>query len=562
MLCRGFVRVPRGPADVGRLATVVVGAGPAGLLFAALARLLAEQRGIGVDAWPVWVVDKRATYVRTHRLRMDPGPYRDIAASVADPRFDAVIAWLAEERFRPAINDLEDRLSALVAELGVQRAQLEFGGSVIPDFSALKDWFRDAADLADGTQITIVGADSVHSDVRRQLLGGAGSPQTQTHAEVARLKIEGADLPKVLGWLDQYRLSKLLGSVLDYRLNQNGHAEVDLFLEPSEHRAVAALGARPAAPVVLDAARLKRVSAPLFRKVVRQFSTGLAPQRAQVSLTSTFRLDVQHSPRVARLDPASGAWVFLVGDAAVSLPFFRGMACLGACAMRLASLHVYMGVGSPVDPGARYTEEVDHIRAREDRVVASRSWLIRFARDFARISALLPFPIQSWFLRVEDSDPKRSRWSGGLAVNLATAALAATIALTAPWLDAHVWEPLGWLWLLALPLQFGGGALYDAARIFEPPNRALVWTWRLQVLGLMVLGPVVTVWNSMALGRPAQLHSLGSWFVLGLAFAAGVVVFEAVHNRLLSRAAPGEDGQSVRTPTDTARSPTPGRRRP
>src|SRR5262249_61624395 len=92
---------------VTRIATVVVGAGPAGLLFTIVARILHERRGGKPGAWPLYLFDKRAAYERNHRLRIAPGPYREIARDLDHPGFDALLRFLEEHRFSPEVNRLE-----------------------------------------------------------------------------------------------------------------------------------------------------------------------------------------------------------------------------------------------------------------------------------------------------------------------------------------------------------------------------------------------------------------------------------------------------------------------
>jgi len=66
----------------------------------------------------------------------------------------------------------------------------------------------------------------------------------------------------------------------------------------------------------------------------------------------------------------------------------------------------------------------------------------------------------------------------------------------------------------------------------EPgPDTWIKAVWRWQILGLLILGPSITLRNSWSLGRVAQAHSLESWFVLGLIFATGLVIFEGLQRR-------------------------------
>ncbi len=557
-----------------RLATAVIGAGPAGLLFCLIGRVLHP----GAD-WDLALYDKRAEYNRTHRLRIAPAPYRAIQRDLNDPRFDALMAFLEENSFSPAVNLLEAHLAGALADLGVSRRVLEA---------------RDLADLPlSGRRRTIVGADSVHSTVRG-LLGG--TTQGATHQTVARLRITGPGLPAALGVVDRYRLSKLLGSVLDYRLNPNGWAEVDLFLTPGEHAAAGGLGARPAAPVLLQARTLDRVRAPLLRRIVEHLGRGFGAGPCEVALTSTFRLEHAVAPRRSWARP--DADVFLVGDAAVSLPFFRGMACLAQCAHALARVHAdlladppprdpmflqadrplviggrplpgrILGVtpttwrGAPADvvlhqwlwrygvhvlrrtsdghasvyrlawisaraaaadfrdqaePARRYDTEVDAIVRAELAIVRARSRLLGGVREFVRVSALLPFPIQDWFLSVPEPAPAPpAPITPGLAMNAGVALVAAALALAG-------------LPLAAMAAQAVGGVVYHAAIVFEAgPRSAVRRVWALQIAALMLVGL-----GGAVSGRPPLAFA---WLLMSATFVAGLYAFEALAARWLRSA--------------------------
>ena len=551
-----------------RLATAVVGAGPAGLLFCLVGRILYP----GAD-WDLALYDKRAEYARTHRLRIAPAPYLAIQRDLQDPRFDALIAFLEAADFSPAVNRLEAHLSEALASVGVVRQVLEA---------------RSLADIPlAGDRRTIVGADSVHSTVRG-LLGGATAGAT--HQTVARLRITGPGLPAALGVVDRYRLSKLLGSILDYRLNPNGWAEVDLFLGAREHAAAGGLGARPAEPVVLTAHTLDRVRAPLLRRIVEHLGRGFGAGPCEVALTSTFRLEHAVAPRRSWARP--DADVFLVGDAAVSLPFFRGMACLAQCAHALARVHADLLAelpardttilapdrplviggrplpgrilavapttwhGAPADvvlhrwlwrygvhilrrtetghesayrlawigqraatadfrdradPVRRYDAEVATIVRSELAIVRARGRLLGGVREFVRVSALLPFPIQDWFLTVPDAEPTRLSITPGLAMNAGIALGAAGLAL-------------GGFALPALAVQALGGVVYHAALVFEAgPRRLVRRVWELQIAGLMLAGGV-----GAASGRPWLALA---WLGMSATFVAGLYAFDGLAGR-------------------------------
>ncbi len=517
------------------MVTAVIGAGPAGLLFCIAARLLSLQTTSTQtpSRWTLALFDKRTAYARTHRLRMDPRPYQAMAKALQDERFDALMAFLNEARFKPVVNELEERLVSLAAELGVRKVQLTLGdGPEQTDLPALRAHLEEEGLLTPDGVLTVVGADSVHSTVRR-LAMGQDDIHKHTHQQLVRLRVEGKGLPEQLGILAQVRLSKLINSLLDYRLNRNGFAEVDLFLGQDEHINLSALGAAPKNPVELDDALLKSLQAPLFKRIVDHLRDGFGQGQCRVMLYSSFKLEHQAAARCAAFDPASNAHIFLVGDAAVSLPFFRGMAALGQCVHHLATtLHqAALGQLTPQEATAQYNNTVQSLIRRELSVVKSRGMLISMARESSRISAMLPFPVQSWFLSMPENDAP-GRLTSGFVLNVLVAAGAAGLALGGPLLRTLLGEPFGWIWALSIPAQALGGVVYYATRLFEPgPDRWIKRVWRVQIIGLMLLGVAATLGASTILGKLAQVHMTITWFLIGIPFIAGIYIFEWVQQR-------------------------------
>ena len=512
------------------LTTAVIGAGPAGLLFAVVGRLLHEREG--GDAWNVRVYDKRASYARTHRLRMGPEPYRAIQRAVDDARFDAFIAFLDEHDFAPEVNALEERLEALLAAVGVKKELLSVGTG--PDelsLSGLRRKLEDDQLLEPGGALTIVGADSVHSTVR-ELVRGELEPERQTHERIARLRVVGDALPRRLGAISQVRLSKVLGSVVDYRLNRNGFAEVDLLLV-----LVRRLGATPKEPVALSASALGKLRAPLFRAIVEHLAGGGEAKR-EVLLYSTFQLEHAVMPKLAFDVPELGGAVFLLGDAGISLPFQRGMACLAACALSLARVHVELAKepARKTELIRRYDADVAEIKRRELGIVKSRARLVHTLREVVRVSALLPFPIQSWWLRATDESPKSSRLSIWFFLNVAVALSA--VSLTAVGWLASSGSPLGsWLTWLSLPAELAGGVVYHSALAFE--DGAHKWVrrvWELQIAAALAGGIALAAERTVASGHLALTLAPLWWLLLGAAFVIGLYAFEGVVTRWFASA--------------------------
>jgi 2-polyprenyl-6-methoxyphenol hydroxylase-like FAD-dependent oxidoreductase len=466
------------------LTTAVIGAGPAGLLFSLIGKITMG------DGWTVELYDKRESYARTHRLRLAREPYVRIQQSLRDARFDGFVEFLHEHRFSPEVNVLEGKLSELLAALGVVKT------------------VREITTLDELTADTIVAADSVHSTVR-ELVRGDVRPITHTHERIARLRVTGADLPARLGVIDQFRLSKLLGSVVDYRLNSNGFAEVDLFLSAEEHALLRALGASPKTPVPIASRDVGKLTGPLLRAVVSELERG----GRQVLVQSTFVLEHVVMPRVSF--EHAGTRVFLLGDAAVSLPFFRGMASLAACAHALACAHASRDFDA-------YERDVAEVVRREVVIVRARGQVIRGLRELVRVSSLLPFPIQSWWLSAA-RDPEPDRASPSALFNLAVAAAAACLA------GAGVLWP--WLALLAFAAQIAGGFVYRWTIHLEPgPHRYVRRIWEVQ-MAILLLAAVAAV----LAGRLRAITTV-AWWLLGAAFAAGMYAFERVVARRLARA--------------------------
>jgi hypothetical protein len=470
-------------------------------MFALIGKILSRDEG-----WTLRLYDKRETYQRTHRLRIAPEPYLAIQKDLNDPRFDALIEFLRARHFSPEVNLLEEVLTEQLAGFGVRKTVLELG-----DGFRLADLRRRLeSEGALPALFTIVAADSVHSTVR-QWVAGSLRPERHTHERVARIRVVGPDLPARLGVADQFRLAKVLQSVVDYRVNQNGFAEVDLFVTEREHRLVRQLGATPKEPVEISTKMLRRLDAPLFRSIVEQ----LERESRTILLQSTFQLEHQLMRKVVFDLADVEAKVFLLGDAAVSLPFFRGMACLGSCAHALARRHVERAFDA-------YQRDVDAIVKREVPVVRARAQLVRGLRELVRVSSMLPFPIQSWWLSAK-ADPLPDAIAPSTHFNLLIALGAAVFAAAGIVLPA--------LLPVSLLFEAAGGFAFRWTLALEPgPHRYLRRVWEVQIAVLGALG----VGSVAVLG--ARWVTAVWWWVLGLTFAAGLYLFERTVNKRLSGA--------------------------
>ena len=80
------------------LSTIVIGSGPAGLLFCIISKILYEKELINSNInknWEIFLFDKRDSYIRNHRLRIAKENYLEIQKKLNDIRFDNFIIFVS-----------------------------------------------------------------------------------------------------------------------------------------------------------------------------------------------------------------------------------------------------------------------------------------------------------------------------------------------------------------------------------------------------------------------------------------------------------------------------------
>lgn len=611
------------------LVTAVIGAGPAGLLFCIISKILFIRQGGNPENWSILLFDKRDQYIRTHRLRIAPEAYYAIQKELKDENFDSLIDFLKEHHFSPTVNLLEEKLESLANNLGINKENLWVAKN--KDKSGileLRQKLESENKLKNDDDLTIVAADSVHSTIR-EMVRGNNNPVKYTHQTVARLRVFGKNLPAKIGVINQYKLSKVLHSLIDYRLNNNGFAEIDLFLDSTEHHLLENLGSSPKNPLLLTEDIMNKLDTPLFSRFVYHLNKDITESACQVYLQSTFRLEHQYMEKLTYSLPEFNTDIFLLGDAAISLPFFRGMACLASCAKTLAQIHcdiafkrnissvsseinndiqkyfmsnkrslhfgtkllpgkilkveptIHNGVVSFVvlhywlmlygvhvlncnengiwtsthhlAPVGRsraiedfnsytdnllfYEKESKRIRSSEISTVNARARLVKFAREFCRISTFLPFPLQTWFLSFPEPNTNHKTMTAGLVFNSALALLAAITALSAPIFSQTIHPSFNLLWIFSLIIQIGGGIVFRAAQEFEPgSHKDIKDIWRFQIAILFILGVAITIYYSVLKGTTMLIYSSLSWFILGMFFIIGMYIFESLGKRWFKQA--------------------------
>jgi hypothetical protein len=169
-----------------------------------------------------------------------------------------------------------------------------------------------------------------------------------------------------------------------------------------------------------------------------------------------------------------------------------------------------------------YDGEVEHIVRRELAIVRSRAQVVRGLRELIRVSALLPFPIQSWWLSAA-RETAEAETSPSTYFNLVIAMAAGAVSLLGLFSPALV--------LLALPLQAAGGVAYRWTLALEPgPHRNLRRIWEIQIALIALLG------LGLVLGGQVSVLGAVFWWLLGLSFAAGIYAFEHLVAKRLQKA--------------------------
>jgi hypothetical protein len=178
----------------------------------------------------------------------------------------------------------------------------------------------------------------------------------------------------------------------------------------------------------------------------------------------------------------------------------------------------------------RYDREAELIVRREISVVRARAQLVRTLREIVRVSALLPFPIQSWWLRFPDRARATDRLSVWFWLNVSAAAVALAVAL---W-GVSSSHPLAWA---ALPIEVLGGVVYHSALAFEGGSHRLVRrVWEIQILLALLAGIGFVARDLLQTGGWTPTLAPVWWLLLGAAFTGGLYAFEAVVVRWFTRA--------------------------
>ncbi len=521
-------------------ATVVIGAGPAGLLFSLINRICLDKRNISSSKWPLFLLEKRTKYVRNHRLQLDKSEFERIQKKIDSLHFDKFIEFLKDTNYKPVINQLETFLTQALNEFGISQTICDVGNSLgQSSLQAIKANLPHS--FSQENQLwTIVGADSVRSTVSG-MFGNDKGRITGIHEYLIRLKLLGEHLPKSINIAENFRLSKVLSSVISYRFNKNGFAEMDLFLNPSEYDAISRLNPSPKDPINLTKKLLNQLNAPFFQQVILAFiESNSEASLQQIQLQSSFKLEHSINRSQVRYLKELNAYGFLIGDAAISLPFQRGMTAMIKCAYQLSevlfsmfdqlafntSTHSLQQFESIAN---RYQVQSKLIAKKEIKIVSYRASLVHGLRQFIRISAMLPFPIQSWLLGYETNSSGKSLNIAHFFLNLVFAC-SASLCLGAAFFvilhDNEFWSSFIFI-LIGSLLQFMGGFIYRANFTF--PNQIHIFIkriWQIQIVSWMLFGIGIILFKSIKISSLIGILFTTAWWIGGILFVIGLVLFD------------------------------------
>lgn len=371
------------PFDACRGTVLFVGGGPVALWTAIQLRLLLPMQD-------VLVVEKRPGYARHHVVRLDPAAMHTPLAE----RSAVLRKMLASVPLTIAIADLERQLAALASLLGI-RVTYECEYPAIPCSNV----------------VAIVGADGAHSAVRRLHFNNALQTYDGTMYAV-ELRYDAQHAAPLSG-VQQYALIKAAGRLISEHVSHGTRVSVRFVVSGAEY--VAFSGATAAAPwtfaqtanmppAVLRAMRLWLGARAHYAGETRLRRTDREAVRFATSeCISSVSLAPYRSVCFSRAGTPKRAPIFLVGDAAFGVPFFRalnnGLRCGTALAHVLARL-----LGEGIDTREAYESyvslladtEIESVRARRGMMDIAAAWCNLSARAPWEMLAIPPSLIESW----------------------------------------------------------------------------------------------------------------------------------------------------------------------
>ncbi len=396
----------RGPKPIGQrhIKTVFVGAGPVGLWGAIQHKLNNPEADIEM-------FDKYSEYKRTHTVRLDIGSF---SGAKMTPGLVALKKKIKENRGRIACHELENSLLKVAENLNI--SVNNYGAEVVKVGSS-------SIKLKNGETVhfdQLVGADGAHSKMRKAILGSnedvnlselSDTDQNNEfslrremqHRVRVRYKVNGSSCPLGKSWRNWFRAAypaaKVIGSQVDEHISKpdeqgNCMVTMDFFINKKEYEQLFDAGFR-----LKNAAKLPMVKKSLQNKIclLQDLKASMGESRVIGSEEITpYALSYFQARKVAHTTRDNKA-IFLAGDSATALPYFRSLNNGLICATKLG-VTLARNDKRPDHMSSHQSnyENYVHLRARrefavariKDRAINLLNWGLRFVNR-------LPFQIIS-----------------------------------------------------------------------------------------------------------------------------------------------------------------------
>jgi 2-polyprenyl-6-methoxyphenol hydroxylase-like FAD-dependent oxidoreductase len=300
---------------------VIVGGGPVGLWTA----IQLKKRDPGLD---VQVYERYEEYQRSHILHLEMASLLFYSKTTRDRHEDAFYQEITGKRPGGLTGLFKKAAGAVnIRTLELEKALKNYAGSV-----GVKVAYETVADPAEVMKKhpeckTFIAADGAHSRMRTALLG-ENSVDEQSLQHVVEIKYEADGRAGKLGALgDAYRTNKLLSSMaFEYvGREKEGSTPVTLrfFIDKDTYDALPQAGFRD--PLKLGD---ERIPAKLAKDIQTYMNARKAHAgehyRAGSAKISKLTLSV-YAAKTFALETDTGQSWFLVGDAAMGVPFFRSL---------------------------------------------------------------------------------------------------------------------------------------------------------------------------------------------------------------------------------------------
>ena len=286
---------------------IFVGAGPVGVYTAIQAKLLAPELDIVL-------FEKYVEYQRKHILSIDASSYVE---SHPDERFQQLISQLVGT---VRTNDLEDKLLTFARAIGVR---IEY-----KNITSTEDLAREFPETP-----VIVGSDGSHSLVRKQVF----NDELETHEDlqyVVEIKYEVSGKARLLNTLSEYlpamtQTHHLVSENVGKEKEGISPVTARFFVDQATFEELKAKGVTFKNPLKLhdssaqDSLAIRKLFDSINAWVIARHDLTQENRIVDSEKITAVNLPIYRSKEFAR--EFSGKRWFLVGDAALGVPYFRSL---------------------------------------------------------------------------------------------------------------------------------------------------------------------------------------------------------------------------------------------